>query len=102
LSVITQLNYLNLNNTQVTDLSPLSGLTQLNSLSLDDTEVTDLSPLNGLSLLKELYLGNTQITEVLPLKNSTNLTIHTGNREKIDLWKSQGLKVEYDYSDIPF
>ncbi|NMF56773.1 leucine-rich repeat domain-containing protein [Pseudanabaena yagii] len=102
LSVLTQLNRLDLSYTQVTDLSPLSVLTQLNRLDLSYTQVTDLSPLSVLTQLKELYLSYTQITEVLPLKNLTNLTIYTGSREKIDLWKSQGLKVEDDYSDIPF
>ena len=102
LTVLTQLNSLYLSNTQVTDLSPLSVLTQLNRLDLNNTQVTDLSPLSVLTQLKELYLSYTQITEVLPLKNLTNLTIYTGSREKIDLWKSQGLKVEDDYSDIPF
>ncbi len=42
--VLTQLNILDLSNTQVTDLSPLSVLTQLNRLYLNDTQVTTYLP----------------------------------------------------------
>ena len=99
LSVLTQLNSLYLSNTQVTDLSPLSVLTQLNSLDLRNTQVTDLSPLSVLTQLNILDLHDTQVTDVLPLKNLTSLTIYTHNEKAINLWKSQGIKVEFD---IPF
>ena len=48
---------LDLNNTQVTDLSPLKGL-PLTVLGLRNTQVTDLSPLEGMPL-EVLYLDNT-------------------------------------------
>ena len=78
----------------------MSDLTQLNILELRNTQVTDLSPLSVLTQLNSLYLNNTQVTDVLPIKNLTNLTIYIDNLKAINLWKSQGIKVEFD--DIPF
>ncbi|MCH7728403.1 MAG: leucine-rich repeat domain-containing protein [Planctomycetes bacterium] len=42
---LTQLQWLSLNNTQVSDLGPLRELSQLQLLDLDGTQVTDLTPL---------------------------------------------------------
>jgi len=93
LSVLNQLKELYLSNTQVTDLSPLSGLNQLKELYLSNTQVTDLSPLSGLNHLNRLLLSNTQVTDLSPLKNLSKLRIATDSQEKLELWKSQGLKV---------
>ncbi len=100
LSGLTHLNILNLDNTQITDLSPLSGLTHLNRLDLSNTQVTDLSPLRDLTQLNSLYLNDTKVKDALSLKNLTSLTIYTDNMKALSLWKSQGIKVEFD--DIPF
>jgi Leucine-rich repeat (LRR) protein len=100
LSVLTQLNSLYLNDTKVMNLSPLSVLTQLNNLNLSNTQVTDLSPLRDLTQLNSLYLNDTKVKDVLSLKNLTSLTIYTDNMKALSLWKSQGIKVEFD--DIPF
>ena len=51
--VLSQLQILYLDQTQVSDLSPLSALSQLQSLYLDQTQVSDLSPLSALSQLQE-------------------------------------------------
>jgi hypothetical protein len=91
--VLTQLNRLDLRNTQVTDLSPLSVLTQLNLLDLSNTQVTDISPLSVLTQLNRLDLSNTQVTDLSVLKNLNKLRIITDSKEKSELWRSQGMKV---------
>ena len=58
---------------QVTDLSPLKDLTNLERLDLEDTQVSDLSPLEGLTNLKALVLDQTQVTDLSSLKGLTNL-----------------------------
>jgi hypothetical protein len=89
--VMTQSNlwFLNLSGTDVTDVSPLSGLKRLEELQLGLTGVTDLSficplarltrlglhrtgvtnirPLSGLLALEDLDLSDTAITDVSPL-----------------------------------
>ena len=42
-------------NTQVSDLTPLSGLVALQTLVCNNTEVSDLTPLSGLEALQRLY-----------------------------------------------
>lgn len=86
---LRQLQRLNLNNTQVKDLSPLANLTklgifecretavsdvkglrwcrQLRFVQLNNTGVSDLTPLAKASRLEELYLQNTLVQDVSPL-----------------------------------
>ena len=67
------LRVLDLNNTSVSDLTPLSGLTGLKALVLDGTNVTDLTPLSGLTGLTGLMLRGTDITDLSPLSGLTEL-----------------------------
>ena len=60
-------------NTQVSDLSPLSGLMNLQQLNVSNTQVTDLSPLSGLANLQELNVSHTQVTDLFPLSGLANL-----------------------------
>ena len=59
--------------TDVSDISPLSGLTNLEALVLSNTNVVNLSPLSGLTRLKALELGITKISDISPLSGLTNL-----------------------------
>ena len=52
-----------LGNSDIADLSPLSGLHALTSLFCSGTQVTDLSPLSGLTALTSLDCRGTQVTE---------------------------------------
>ena len=61
--------YIELDNTQITDLSPLIPLTSLTRLDLIATPVTDLTPLAQLSALSGLYLRSTHVT-TSPLSRS--------------------------------
>lgn len=74
LAALTNLTYLNLNNKQVADVSPLSKLTNLTLLWLSNTQVANVSPLSKLTNLTLLWLSNTQVTDVSPLAKLTNLT----------------------------
>ncbi|NER93887.1 MAG: NACHT domain-containing protein [Symploca sp. SIO1B1] len=75
LSGLTQLKALDLSQTQVTDISPLKDLTQLKLLDLSQTQVTDISPLKDLTQLKLLNLSQTQVTDISPLKDLTQLKL---------------------------
>lgn len=70
---LTTLRTLRLNQTAVKDLSPLRDLTALQDLWLDETAVSDLSPLSGLTALKELRLTQTDVNDISPLYNLTSL-----------------------------
>ena len=58
--------YVNLDRTQIEDLSNLRGA-PISILSLSDTLVADLEPLRGMAI-KHLYLFNTKVTDLSPLK----------------------------------
>jgi Leucine-rich repeat (LRR) protein len=83
---------LDLENSQITDLKPLSGLVELKQLNLGNTPVEDLSPLSGLVELEELYLGNTQVTNLTPLSGLVNLkTLSLFSTPVTDLKPLRGL-----------
>ena len=56
LKYMINLRYLNLDDNNLTDLSPVSGLTDLEQLSVNkNPDLTDLSPLAGLTGLRKKY-----------------------------------------------
>jgi len=67
------LTHLDLDNTKVTDLIPLSPLVALQKLWLNNTPVTDLTPLTPLSALQSLWLNRTPVTDLTPLTPLTAL-----------------------------
>jgi Leucine-rich repeat (LRR) protein len=62
-----------LSDSKVSDLSPLTKLKQIKSLVLNNTSVSDLSPLAELQNLKELDLNNTPVSDLTPLAELRNL-----------------------------
>ena len=70
---VTQLEYLLLNNTNVTDLRPLIGLQNLKRLELGQTPVKDLTPLTELSGLRYLSLHRSWAFDLTPLSQLSNL-----------------------------
>jgi len=62
-----------LNFTEVSDVSPLAELTKLKQLYLYNTQVSDVRPLAKLSKLEVLDLNGTQVSDVSPLAKLTNL-----------------------------
>ena len=66
-------NRLDLNGTEVSDISALSGLPALKWLGLQGTQVSDISELNGLTALEILILGDTPVSDVSALSGLTAL-----------------------------
>jgi Leucine-rich repeat (LRR) protein len=73
ISQLSDLVDLNLAQTSVDDLAPLTGLTALQSLGLTGTAVADLSPLARLTALQHVALSQTSVADLGPLANLTAL-----------------------------
>jgi Leucine-rich repeat (LRR) protein len=58
-----KLELLDLDNSEVRDLSPLAGLTSLDCLSLNNTSVSDLAPLAKVPNLRKIWVRNTGVTK---------------------------------------
>ena len=75
IGALTALTTLDLMNTQVTNLAPLTQLTALTELYLSRTPVTDLAPLTQLTALTHLTLMNTQVSDLTAVTQLTSLRI---------------------------
>ena len=66
----------------ISNLLPLANLTKLKQLNLGICEISDIRPLANLTGLEHLWLHHNQIQDVTPLANLANLTELwlTGNR----------------------
>ena len=73
LQCATELEWLNLDNNQISDVSPLAGLTDLTYLSLQENQISDVSLLADLTALAWLELNVNQISDVSPLAGLTAL-----------------------------
>ncbi len=71
---LSTLTNLDLSNSQIVDLSPLSSLTNLTSINLIDNQITDLKPLTRLTKLNFALLAKNKITDISPLSSLNNLT----------------------------
>ena len=74
LSSLANLTSLDLSGTDVSDVSVLSGLTNLTFLNLCDTDVSDVSALSSLVNLASLNLSFTRVSDVSSLGSLVNLT----------------------------
>ena len=80
----TNLTWLNLNDNQVSDLSPIAGLINLSVLKFSRGNVSDLSPLAGLINLKELrFSRENNISDLSPLAGLINLEHLTFSNGKV-------------------
>ncbi|RKU30446.1 hypothetical protein C6497_04480 [Candidatus Poribacteria bacterium] len=78
LSPIVKLNnikVLYLWDTPISNLTPLELLTQLVEMNAAGCQLSDISPLENLTQLKSLWIPNNQIIDITPLENLTQLTI---------------------------
>jgi hypothetical protein len=73
MACLSNLRFLDLSWTSVSDLSPLSDLMNLDHLHLEGTLVSDVSPLSGLVNLSFLNLSGTPVSDVSPLASLVNL-----------------------------
>lgn len=71
---LTALTFLDLGQTQVSSLGPISTLSALNNLDLGGTQVIDLAPISTLTALTHLNLYFTQVTDLAPVNAFTSLT----------------------------
>jgi len=86
LAKLKNLKDLSLGRTRVSDLSPLAKLKSLEELHLHDTHVSDLSPLTELKNLESLALSDTQVSDLSPLAELTNLErLYLRNTQVSDL-----------------
>ncbi len=88
----TNLTGLNLNDNEISDISPLSGLTKMYSLTLSNNHISDISPLAGLTNLKWVYLGGNQISDISPLSGLPNLEwLYLNSNQVTDISHLSGL-----------
>ncbi len=73
LEKLTGLRWLDLRRTPVSDLAPLEKLTELERLDLSGTPVSDLAPLEKLTGLERLDLSGTPVSDLAPLEKLTGL-----------------------------
>ncbi|WEV66971.1 hypothetical protein OZX72_06880 [Bifidobacterium sp. ESL0769] len=71
---LTNLDYLEIAHSSLSDLSPLAGLTRLTHLAASYTAVSDISPLRGLTNLTYLSLERDEIVDISALSGLTRLT----------------------------
>lgn len=63
------IEYLSIDDGEISDLSPLSNLNKLYHLSLGANNISDLSPLKGLKNLNSLDIQDNQIEDFSPIKD---------------------------------
>jgi|GEM_PF-3133703 len=63
----------NLSESKIADISPLSYLERLEDLDLRSNNITDVSPLSGLTNLRYLFLNYNVISDISPLSSLENL-----------------------------
>jgi internalin A len=74
LKQLTNLEYLDINNTKTTDISALSTLKNLRVLYLQRNNISSISALNGLTKLEILSINGNRITDIKVLSSLTQLT----------------------------
>ncbi|MFC1479237.1 protein kinase [Planctomycetota bacterium] len=85
--------YFNLRGIAISDITPLKGMTSLKRLNLEWTQVKDLSPLQGLQLT-ELYCNDSKISDLTPLKGMP-LRVLTFWRTRVsDLTPLEGMPLQ--------
>ena len=86
------LEFLHLGRSEVSNLTPLSGLENLRVLKLFANRISDLTPLAGLINLEVLELQGNQIVDISPLKGLRNLKVlNLGENPILDFTPIYGL-----------
>jgi beta-glucanase (GH16 family) len=71
---LEKLTDLNLDNSNITDLTGIGAAKNLQNLSLNHNSISNVSPLSGLASLKTLSLKENAIADISPLAGLTSLT----------------------------
>ena len=86
LNQLTNLKTLELGHNQVVDITPLNQLTNLEMLSLSFNQIVDITPLSQLANLNRLHLPSNQIVDIAPLNQLTNLNrLHLSGNQVVDI-----------------
>ena len=78
------LQWLNLYNNQIVDITPLNQLKNLTHLDLVGNQIVDINPLADLNDLHLLWLSDNHIADLTPLKQLTNLRELKLNNNRIE------------------
>ena len=68
-----RLDYVELPNMAVDDLTPLAEMTEMRSIDLYYAPVSDLRPLARMTNMRDLYIRETNVSDVTPLASMTKL-----------------------------
>lgn len=79
-----QLKWLNISQTQIRDLTPLNDLADLKWLDLSETKVRTINPLRNLFQLNDLFFHSTEISDLTPLKDLKQLEILMFSRTNVN------------------
>ncbi len=80
---MSSLDTLYMNGTMVDDLTPLKDLCALKSLMMNQTKVSDLTPLAGLNALQNLWMDETDVEDLSSLSGLQNLQLLTMKNTKV-------------------
>jgi internalin A len=80
---LSNLTILDLSNSEISDLQPLTGLKNLEGIMLNENKIIDLKPLEELGNLQLLDLSNNQISDLKPLTTLSHLELLLLNSNKI-------------------
>ena len=85
LTGLENLRVLKLFGNRISDITPLAGLINLEVLELPANQIADISPLAGLVKLQKLNLGDNLLSDISPLQGLVNLkTLHLGENQIVD------------------
>lgn len=85
-----KLKNLNASNTQINDLTPLKYDVLINDLDISNTEVNDLSTLENFSHLEKLNISNTEVSNLQPIESCSELAFLIAEGSKITNLNSLG------------
>ena len=90
---ILDLREIDLSNTGLTDLSPISKMTRLRKVDISQNPISNLNPLKSLSLLKDLDFSQTQVQDISAVQFAPNLVEIRGSGTRVqDITPIQYLK----------
>jgi hypothetical protein len=98
LAQLPGLAFLDLEDTNIGDLSPIAGLTELRTLWLRKCEnVADLAPLGALPNLRHLFItGVAPGIDLAPLVNNRRITVYIGRTQDVRNRRMLGRRVQAD------
>ena len=80
------LKYLDLTGNQINDLTPISALPQLTTLGISKNQISEIHPLAQLPQLKDLYLNQNQISDITTLSDMVQLKqLYLSNNQITDI-----------------